>query len=97
MNAVSRTWLTGRHQELRTTTYRRKSQTSETPDIPIRQLALESANYCWESHLASTPAVDRDLVVEGPRTAACADGMGLCWCGRPFLIRLPEFAGGGSP
>jgi hypothetical protein len=47
--------------------------------------------------VTSTPAVDRDLVVEGPRTADRADEIDLCWCGRPFLIRLPEFAGGGSP
>ena len=75
MNTVSRTWLTGSHQELRTTTYRRKSQTSETPDIPIRQLALESANYCWESHLASTPAVGRVIF-----------GVPVLGTGRPPLI-----------
>ena len=45
----------------------------------------------------STPAVNRDFVVEGPRAADRADGMGLRWCGRPFLVRLPEPAGGGNP
>jgi hypothetical protein len=45
----------------------------------------------------STPAADRDLVVEEPRTADRADEIDLCWCGRLFLIRLPESAGGGGP
>jgi hypothetical protein len=46
---------------------------------------------------ANTPAVDRDLVIEGPRTADRADETGLRWFGHPFLLRLPESAGGGSP
>ena len=49
------------------------------------------------SGLASTPAVDRDLVVEGPRAADRADEIGLRWFRRPFFLRLPGSAGGGSP
>jgi hypothetical protein len=46
----------------------------------------------------STTAVDRDLVVERPRTADRVDEIDLRWFGRlPFLLRLPESAGGGSP
>ena len=45
----------------------------------------------------STPAVDRDLVVEGPRTADRADEIDLRWSRCPFFLRLPESAGGGSP
>ena len=45
----------------------------------------------------STPLVDRDLVVEGLRTADRADEIDLRWFGRPSLLRLPESAGGGSP
>ena len=45
----------------------------------------------------STPAVDRDLVVEGLRTADRADEIDLRWSRCPFFHRLPESAGGGSP
>jgi hypothetical protein len=48
---------------------------------------------CW----ASTPAVDRDLVAEAPRTVGRADETDLRQRGRPFLLRLPESADGGNP
>ena len=46
---------------------------------------------------ASTPAVDRDLVAEAPRTVGRADEIDLRQRGRPFLLRLPESADGGNP
>ncbi len=45
----------------------------------------------------STPAVDRDLVAEAPRTVGRADEIDLRQRGRPFLLRLPESADGGNP
>ena len=51
-----------------------------------------------EPHLlANTPAVDRDLVAEAPRTVGRADEIDLRQRGRPFLLRLPESADGGNP
>jgi hypothetical protein len=47
--------------------------------------------------LTSTPAVDRDLVAEAPRTVGRADEIDLRQRGRPFLLRLPESADGGNP
>ena len=46
---------------------------------------------------SSTPAVDRDLVAEAPRTVGRADEIDLRQRGRPFLLRLPESADGGNP
>ena len=50
--------------------------------------------YCCST---STPAVDRDLVAEAPRTVGRADEIDLRQRGRPFLLRLPESADGGNP
>jgi len=47
--------------------------------------------------MPSTPAVDRDVVAEAPRTVGCADEIDLRQRGRPFLLRLPESADGGNP
>jgi hypothetical protein len=46
---------------------------------------------------ASTPAVDRDLVAEAPRTVGRAGEIDLRQRGRPSLLRLPESADGGNP
>src|ERR1700733_6996757 len=48
-------------------------------------------------NVANTPAVDRDLVAEAPRTVGRADEIDLRQRGRPFLLRLPESADGGNP
>jgi len=52
------------------------------------------AAFAW---VPSTPAVDRDLVAEAPRTVGRADEIDLRQRGRPFLLRLPESADGGNP
>ena len=59
------------------------------PDPPVTESG--------EVGRTSTPAVDRDLVAEAPRTVGRADEIDLRQRGRPFLLRLPESADGGNP
>jgi hypothetical protein len=53
-------------------------------------------NVIW-GKITGTPAVDRDVVAEAPRTVGCADEIDLRQRGRPVLLRLPESADGGNP
>ena len=62
-----------------------------TSDLDVRPTPLTDVGQ------TSTPAVDRDLVAEAPRTVGRADEIDLRQRGRPFLLRLPESADGGNP
>jgi hypothetical protein len=63
----------------------------------ILAVCLPVAQNTRPPRVLSTPAVDRDLVAEAPRTVGHADETGLRRRGRPFLLRLPESADGGNP